>query len=95
MAIDFNAINLSQGFPNFPIDEKMAEIIRRLAGSDVHQYTPMAGYPSLMEKIAKLTAQSYQRAINPLTELLITAGATEAIFATIQALVHSGDEVLI
>jgi methionine aminotransferase len=95
MAVDFNAINLSQGFPNFPIDEKMVEIIKRLAGSDVHQYMPTAGYPPLMEKITKLTAQSYQRAINPLTELLITAGATEAIFATIQALVHSGDEVLI
>ena len=82
MAVDFNAINLSQGFPNFPIDEKMVEIIKRLAGSDVHQYMPTAGYPPLMEKISKLTAQSYQRAINPLTELLITAGATEAIFAT-------------
>jgi methionine aminotransferase len=95
MALDFNAINLSQGFPNFPIDEKMVEIIKRLAGSDVHQYMPTAGYPPLMEKISKLTAQYYQRAINPLTELLITAGATEAIFATIQALVNSGDEVLI
>ncbi|GGD15941.1 methionine aminotransferase [Flavobacterium orientale] len=95
MAVDHNAINLSQGFPNFPIDERMADIIMDLAKADVHQYTPMAGYPPLMEKIGVLTLKSYNRVINQNTELLITAGATEAIFAALQALVRSGDEVLI
>jgi len=59
MAVDYNAINLSQGFPNFPIDERMVEITMRLAKADVHQYTPMAGYPPLMEKICRLTFESY------------------------------------
>ena len=95
MAVDYNAINLSQGFPNFPIDARMSAILMDLAKADVHQYTPMAGYPPLMEKIARLTLKSYNRSINQNTELLITAGATEAIFATLQALVRSGDEVLI
>lgn len=95
MAVDYNAINLSQGFPNFPVDDRMVEITMRLAKADVHQYTPMAGYPPLMDKIVRLTLDSYQRKINPTTELLVTAGATEAIFATLQALVRSGDEVII
>jgi len=95
MAVDHNAINLSQGFPNFPIDERMIEITMRLAKDDVHQYTPMAGYPPLMEKICRLTFESYKRKVNPTSELLVTAGATEAIFATLQALVRSGDEVII
>ncbi len=95
MAMDYKAINLSQGFPNFPIDDRMSAILVDLAKADVHQYTPMAGYPPLMEKISALTRHSYRRNINQNTELLITAGATEAIFATLQALVRSGDEVLI
>lgn len=95
MAADHQAINLSQGFPNFPIDVRMTEIVARLAKTDIHQYAPMAGYPPLLEKIAQLTFNNYQRRVNPSTEILITAGATEAIFATIQAFVQPNDEVII
>lgn len=95
MAADYQAINLSQGFPNFPIDVRMTEIVARLAKTDIHQYAPMAGYPPLLEKIAQLTLDHYQRKVNPSTEILITAGATEAIFATIQAFVQPEDEVII
>lgn len=95
MAIDYQAINLSQGFPNFPIDERMTEIVARLVKTDIHQYAPMAGYPPLLEKIGQLTQDHYQRKINPATEVLITAGATEAIFAAIQAFVQPQDEVII
>ena len=87
MATAHNAINLSQGFPNFPVDEKLTDIVARLAKENVHQYTPMAGYPPLMNKIAKLTQDSYNRTINPDLELLVTAGATQGIFTTILALV--------
>lgn len=95
MATEYDAINLSQGFPNFPIDKRLTDIVARLATQNVHQYTPMSGFPPLLEKIAKLTQQSYQRAVNPKEEILITAGATEGIFATIQALVNTNDEVII
>jgi methionine aminotransferase len=95
MAAEYNAINLSQGFPNFPVDERLTQIVSKLAFENVHQYTPMAGYQPLMNQIAKLVQSSYNRSIQPETEVLVTAGATEGIFASIQALVKSGDEVLI
>lgn len=95
LANEYNAINLSQGFPNFTVDKRLTDIVSKLVTENVHQYTPMSGYPPLLEKIAKLTQQSYQRTVNPKDEILITAGATEGIFATIQALTTSNDEVVI
>ena len=95
MATEHQAINLSQGFPNFPVDEQLTAIVSRLAKENVHQYTPMSGLPSLLEKIVTLTKQSYNRTISAKDEVLITAGATEGIFATIQALVKINDEVII
>lgn len=95
MAVEHDAINLSQGFPNFAIDEKLADIVARLAKENVHQYLPMSGYPPLLSKIAKLVEKSYHRNIQAETELLVTAGATQAIFTAIQALVNSNDEVIL
>ena len=95
MAAEYNAINLSQGFPNFPVDERLTAIVARLAKENVHQYLPMSGYPPLLLKTARLVEKSYHRIIQPETELLITAGATQAIFTTIQALVKTNDEVVI
>ena len=95
MATEHNAINLSQGFPNFPVDKRLIAIFTRLASENVHQYSPMSGYPPLLEKIAKLTQQSYRRIVNNKSEILITAGATEGIFAAIQALVNPNEEVII
>lgn len=95
LANKHQAINLSQGFPNFPVDQQLKDITANWAKKEIHQYLPMAGYPPLLEKIAKLTKDSYQRIVDPNTEVLITAGATEGIFATIQALVSSNEEVLI
>ncbi len=95
MATEHNAINLSQGFPNFPVDKRLIDIFARLTSENVHQYSPMSGYPPLLEKIAKLTQQSYRRIVNHKSEILITAGATEGIFAAIQALVNANEEVII
>ncbi|HEY6143523.1 MAG TPA: methionine aminotransferase [Flavobacterium sp.] len=95
MAVEHNAINLSQGFPNFPVDERLTDIVARLAKEDVHQYTPMSGHPPLLLKIAQLVKKSYHRIIQPETELLVTTGATQGIFTTIQALVKTNNEVLI
>jgi len=95
MASEHDAINLSQGFPNFPIDPLLEEIVKKQASNNVHQYAPMAGLPSLLEQISELVLKQYQRTIDPQSELLVTAGATQAIFTTIQALVHPGEEVII
>ena len=95
MAADYNAINLSQGFPNFPVDERLTDIVAKLAKENVHQYTPMSGYPPLLLKITTLVKNSYGRTIMPETELLVTAGATQAIFTTITALVKNNDQVII
>ena len=95
MAIEYKAINLSQGFPNFPVDERLKDLVAHWGKEEVHQYLPMAGFPPLLEKIATLTQNSYDRKVNAATDILITAGATEGIFASIQALVNPGDEVII
>lgn len=95
MATEHQAINLSQGFPNFPVDERLTEILAKISKKNIHQYTPMAGLPSLLEKIVALTQKSYNRIVSPKEEVLITAGATEGIFAAIQALVKANEEVII
>jgi methionine aminotransferase len=95
MAAEYNAINLSQGFPNFPVDERLTKIVSQLAHEDVHQYTPMSGYPPLLAKIATLVKSSYNRTILPDSEILVTAGATQAIFTTLLALLKPDDEVII
>lgn len=95
LATEHNAINLSQGFPNFPVDEKLTDITAKILKDPIHQYAPMAGYPPLLLKIGAMIDRCYSRKNNPEKELLITAGATQAIFTTIQALVNAGEEVII
>lgn len=95
MATEHNAINLSQGFPNFAIDSRLSDIVARLSKENVHQYLPMSGFPPLLNKITTLVYNSYGRTIQAESEILVTAGATQAIFTTITALVNSGDEVIL
>ena len=94
LAVEYNALNLSQGFPNFPVDERLLNIFKEQASLNVHQYAPMAGLPKLRQEISAKVKEHYKREIQE-SDVLITAGATQAIFATIQALVHSGEEVII
>jgi methionine aminotransferase len=95
LANEHGAINLSQGFPNFPVDTQLTDILKNIASDNVHQYAPMGGYPPLQIKIAELVNRQYHRIIHPSDEVLITAGATQAIFAIIQALVNTNEEVVI
>lgn len=95
LANEHGAINLSQGFPNFPEDERLLQISERIIRENIHQYTPMTGLPSLLEKIANQTLKQYGRKVNTATELLITAGATQGVFTAINSFVNYGDEVLI
>ncbi|WP_442266502.1 methionine aminotransferase [Tenacibaculum sp. ZS6-P6] len=95
LANQHHAINLSQGFPNFPVDEKLLQISERLLTTNIHQYTPMIGLPALLKKVAFLTEKNYQRKVDIQSEMLITSGATQGIYTTINALVKNGDEVII
>ncbi|HQW69452.1 MAG TPA: methionine aminotransferase [Flavobacterium sp.] len=95
MANEYKAINLSQGFPNFPVDERLKKFVAKWAKEEVHQYLPMAGFPPLLDKIALLMQKSYNRKVTAATDILVTAGATEGIFATIQTFVNKGEEVII
>jgi len=94
LANEHKAINLSQGFPDFPLDSKFESILKENLSKNVHQYAPMMGLPKLREAIQKLIATQHKRTLE-LDEILVTAGATQAIFTTIQALVHKTDEVII
>lgn len=89
------AINLSQGFPDFDPDPALLERVAHWLGAGKNQYPPMAGVPALREAIAAKLARCYGLAVDPETEITVTAGATQALFSAIHALVHPGDEVIL
>ncbi|MCU0418926.1 MAG: methionine aminotransferase [Cyclobacteriaceae bacterium] len=95
MALEENALNLSQGFPDFPVSPELIEAIHRQMCEGHNQYAPMPGVPALRQVIAQVIEKTYQRKTDPETEVTITAGGTEALFAAIAALVHPGDEVIV
>lgn len=94
MASDYSAINLAQGFPNFPIDERLNDFLRIETSSLLHQYAPMPGNTNLRTAIAEMNKARYRKSYNIDSEILVTVGATQAIFTAIQALVENGDEVV-
>jgi len=95
MAQEHDAINLSQGFPDFKIDEAIIHLVHRFMLEGNNQYAPMPGVPALRACIAEAAAHTYGCHPNPETEITVAAGATEAIFSIIAAFVHPGDEVIL
>jgi methionine aminotransferase len=95
MALEHGAINLSQGFPDFPVSEKLIDLIYRKMKEGHNQYAPMPGVPALRKAIADVIQTTYQRPTDFENEITVTAGGTEAIFATIAALIGGGDEVIL
>src|SRR5688572_10347646 len=95
MALEHGAINLSQGFPDFPIDPKLIELVSKAMRDGHNQYAPMPGLPALKQKISELIKISFGAEVNPDTEIVIGAGATESIYSTMAALIEPGDEVIV
>jgi methionine transaminase len=95
MAQEYGAINLSQGFPDFAVDEKIIRLIYQYMLEGNNQYAPMPGVPMLRQAIADVIFNTYQRRVDPETDITVTAGATEGIFASIAALIGAGDEVIL
>lgn len=95
MALDYGAINLSQGFPDFMIDEKIISLVHKYMLEGHNQYAPMPGTPALRKSISEVILKTYGRAIDPDTQITITSGATESTYSIIAALISTGDEVII
>ena len=95
MANDYKAINLSQGFPNFPSDPALIALVDQAMNAGFNQYAPMAGDFALRMEISKKIESLYHHFYNPETEITITAGATQAIFTIIAAFIGQEDEVII
>lgn len=95
LARERNAINLSQGFPNYSSSPALFDMVHRYMVEGHNQYAAMEGEPVLRTAIADKIGRCYGTEIDPGLEICVTAGATQAVFTAIQALVHPGDEVII
>jgi methionine aminotransferase len=95
MANERGAINLSQGFPDFLCDTRLIDLVEQFMRKGLNQYAPMPGIMPLREGLAQKAAQLYGANLNPETEITITAGGTEAIYAALTATIGEGDEVIV
>ena len=95
LAKQHNAINLSQGFPDFGSNQKLIDLVNNAMNSGYNQYAPMAGNLELREAISKKMEMLYQSSYHPENEITVTAGATQAIFTIINTFVKPKDEVII
>ena len=95
LAKEYNAINLSQGFPNFKSDQQLIDLVVKAMNSGYNQYAPMLGALQLREAIATKFHNLYQSTYNPENEIVITCGATQAIYTVISAFVKANDEVIL
>ena len=95
MATAYNAVNLSQGFPDFDSDPKLIELVSNAMKRGFNQYAPMQGVFRLREQIAKKFDTLYNSTYHPDTEITITVGATQAIFTIISTFINPDDEVII
>lgn len=95
LANEHKAINLAQGFPEFDSGNELFELVNKYMQAGYNQYAPMAGAMPLREAIAEKVSLTYNNHYNPETEITVTAGATEAIYSAITAVVRENDEVII
>ena len=95
LAQQCNAINLSQGFPSFNPDPALVDRVTHHMQNGANQYAPMSGAPELREAIAQKVHTVYDRRVDTVEQVTVTAGATEALFCAIMATVGPGDEVII
>jgi methionine aminotransferase len=95
MAVDNNAINLAQGFPDFNCSAELIELVNHYQKKGYNQYAPMSGVQKLREQISKKIEKLYGRLYDVENEITVTAGATQAIYTAITTVVQPGDEVII
>lgn len=95
LATEHNAINLSQGFPDFPVDEKLGVLLAEAVQQGYNQYSPMPGLPMLREAIAADVSRRYGVAVDAMNEVTVTPGATYGIYTAFTSILEKGDEVIV
>ncbi len=95
LAAEHGAVNLGQGFPDFPVPERLVDALSRAMRAGHNQYSPMTGVPALRQAIAAKTERCYGWRPDADAEVTVTSGATEAIFDAIHAVVRAGEEVIV
>ena len=95
LALEHDAVNLGQGFPDFACDPKLVELVAEAMRAGHNQYAPMTGMPVLRQAIAAKIEATYGHRYDANTEITVTVGASQAIHTAILAVVHPGDEVIV
>ncbi len=92
---EYGAINLSQGFPDFPVSEELVGLVEQYMKKGFNQYAPMYGIQPLREELCRKIEELYSASYHPEKEINITSGATQAIYTAVAAVVNPGDEVIL
>ncbi len=95
LATEHKAVNLGQGFPDYPMSEELTARVYEAMKQGHNQYAPMPGLPALREAIAEKAAFLYNANVNPGTEITITPGGTYAIYTAFTTILRPGDEVIV
>jgi len=95
LAAELKAINLGQGFPDFPMNEELIALVSEAMKNGFNQYVPMQGYMPLREVIAEKNYFLYNASINPDTQITVTPGGTYAIYTALTTVLQPGDEVIV
>ena len=95
LALDHDAINLSQGFPDFSAPTELLERVSYHLNAGHNQYAPMAGAPELLRQIGIKVNRTYHRQVDTDSEITVTSGGTEALFSAVQAFVTPGQQVIV
>ena len=95
MAVEHNALNLSQGFPDFNCSDELLSLLHDFQNRGFNQYAPMPGVPVLRNVISNTIKKVYERNYNPETEITITSGATQAIYTAVSCILNKGDEAIV
>jgi len=95
LATQHNAVNLGQGFPDFPMSKDLTELVNEAMNTGFNQYVPMRGYTPLLEILAEKVSTLYNTSIDPGSQITITPGGTYAIYTALTTVLQPGDEVII
>src|SRR6188472_2822602 len=95
LANEHKAINLGQGFPDFPMNEELIALVNQAMKNGNNQYVHMNGLPLLRERLAEKAASLYNNSINPEAEITVTPGGTYAIYTALTTILQPGDEVIV
>ena len=95
LATEYNAVNLGQGFPDFPMNQELIALVNDAMRKNYNQYAPMPGWMPLREAISEKVDFLYQSAVDPASMITITPGGTYAIYTALTTILQPGDEVIV